>query len=220
MGQAIAGYEGSLLVTSPPSVALTNDVLTDSGDHTTYTEATAAHRYWDRSTIPVVQTSPDGTTWTTQSATLYKVQYIGGKIIWNTAQASGTQTRISSGVSYFPYALLANITQWSFDGEMSFEDSTSMSGAIGGGSGSPFKTFVPMLLTGLMSVTKFWVPETSEGYVADIVQGTYLLFSGVAGTGNRYEGYGWVKKMGIKTDVSKLTESPLDIQFDGSFYAT
>jgi hypothetical protein len=218
---AIAGYQGALLVTSPPSITLGADyALTDSGDHTTYNNpvANATERYWDRASVPVVQTSVDGTTWIAALAGT-TIRSIGGQVVLPAALTGTAQVRLHSGGKYFPYALLANITQWSFDGEMSFEDSTSMSGAIGGGSGSPFKTFVPMLLTGLMSVTKFWVPETSEGYVADITNGTYLLFSGVAGTGNRYEGYGWIKKLGIKTDVSKLTESPLDIQFDGTFYA-
>ncbi len=219
MGTAIAGYEGSLLVTSPPSVNVVNDVLTNpSTDKKTWVEGTSTHRYWDRNQPVTVQTSPDGVTWTTVT-TGFTVQHVGGIVTFTVAVAGATPGVRLSTVNYFPYALLANITQWQFDGEMSFEDSTSMSGVIGGGGGSAFKTFVPMLLTGLMQVTKFWVPETSEGYVADITNGTYLLFSGVAGTGNRYEGYGYIKKMGVKTDVSKLTESPLDIQFDGAFYA-
>lgn len=318
---AIQGYQGALLITSPPSVAFSNNTLNNpSNDKATYVESIAANRYWDRAVAVVVQTEldeiqtltmsggPTGGTFTltfggqtttgiaynasaatvqsalqalssigsgnvtctggpinttpvvveftstlgfTNQATItanstgltggssptvnvavtqngqawtnvasgYTVQHIGGIIVFTTPLLGASiGVRAHSG-NYFPYALLANITQWQFDGEMSMQETTALSGAIGGGGGSAFKTFQPMQLMGTMQITKFWVPETSEGYVGDVVNGTYVLFSGVAGTGNRYEGYGYIKKFGVKTDVSKLTEDTIDVQFDGSFYA-
>src|SRR5579859_718923 len=57
---AIAGYSGALVITSTPSVQLTNDVLTNpSIDKQTFTEGTATHRYWDDTQAGVVQTELD-----------------------------------------------------------------------------------------------------------------------------------------------------------------
>jgi hypothetical protein len=160
----------------------------------------------------------NGHAWTTVSSG-FTVRHIGGVVTFATPLlGANIGVRASSG-NYFPYAVLANITLWQFDGEMAMQENTALSGVAGGGGGSAFKTFQPTQLTGSLQITKFWVPETAEGYVADLVNGTYLLFSGVAGTGNRYEGYGYLKKVGQKTDVAKLTETTLEMQFDGSFYA-
>jgi hypothetical protein len=57
---AVAGVFGDILITSPPSVALAaNLVLTDSGDHMTFTNPTASQRYWDDTSVPTVQSQND-----------------------------------------------------------------------------------------------------------------------------------------------------------------
>jgi hypothetical protein len=62
MGSPIAGYQGSVLITSTPNVALTNEVLTDAGDHKTFNISSgsfATKRYWDRTATFVVQAELD-----------------------------------------------------------------------------------------------------------------------------------------------------------------
>lgn len=216
---AIAGYNASLLISSPPSVALAaNFALQDSGDHTTFvvSAVNSAYRYWDRNTAMTFQTSPDGTTWTT--VTPANIQHVGGKVTFASAVTGATPSaRVTAG-NYFPYGLLANITQWAFDGEMSFADATYMTGTINGGGGNPFKVYQPMQLMGSFSVTKFWIPESSLPMVQYLTAGTPLILSGVEATGNRYEGYCFDKKLQIKSDVSKLVDQTLDFQLSGSFY--
>lgn len=57
---ALAGYLSSVLITSTPSVALTDDTLNNPlADDQTFLEATAAHRYWDNTVLPVIQTELD-----------------------------------------------------------------------------------------------------------------------------------------------------------------
>lgn len=318
MGSPIAGYQGALLITSPPSVGLTNDTLNNpSSDGVTWVESVAAHRYWDRSVAAVIQSECDeiqsvvitggptggtftltsgvfttlgiaynatasvvqsalnlalgassvtctggplpatpvtiefsgnslqdvnhalmtanstgltggasptavpsrvqaGQTWT--AVTPASIQHVGGTIVLSAAyQGTNVGVRAQSA-NYFPYTVLLNITKWQYDGQMAFQDTTALQGAAGGGGGSGFKSFQPLLLEGTLQIDKWWVPETSEGYIGDLVAGTYLLFSGVAGTGNRYEGYGYLKKVGLKMDVAKLVEHTLDFQFDQAFY--
>jgi hypothetical protein len=112
------------------------------------------------------------------------------------------------------------VTQWGFDGMRSFQETTAIQGDGNGGllAGAGFKTFQPLLLEGTFTVTKFWVPESQSGFAADITNGTLFIISGVEMTGNRYEGYVYAKKLSIKQDVQKLTESSLDFQISGQFY--
>lgn len=57
---AVAGYTSNVLVTSQPSVALTNDTLNNpSSDGVTWVESVAADRYWDSSVVPVIQAECD-----------------------------------------------------------------------------------------------------------------------------------------------------------------
>ncbi|SRR5579884_735727 len=57
---AVAGYNSSVLVTSQPSVAFSNDTLTNpSSDGVTWVESVAADRYWDPTVTPVIQTEFD-----------------------------------------------------------------------------------------------------------------------------------------------------------------
>lgn len=58
----LAGYGGSVLITSSTNASLTDEVLTDSGDHKTFNISSAsfaAKRYWDRTVAPVVQSEYD-----------------------------------------------------------------------------------------------------------------------------------------------------------------
>src|SRR6185437_12827034 len=86
---ALVGYQADLYMASGTSVTFTNEVMTDSGDHKTYTVATGntAHRYWDDQSALTIQTSPDGVTWTTQT-TGFTVRYCGGVVTFTTVDAT------------------------------------------------------------------------------------------------------------------------------------
>lgn len=206
----LAGFNGAVYITSnASSISLpANDVLTDSGDHTTYFEATASHRYWDDTAVPTVQTSPDGVIWTTQSATLYKVQYVGGKIIFNSAQASGTQCRISTGGKYFAYSTFAQGTSWELDGSADMLDST----VFGGGRG---KTSIPGLFGGKFMLKGFWVDNT---FLANITSGFRLIFSGSADGTKRYESYSYTSSDKMVVPVNNLITEEMEFQVTGSWY--
>jgi len=56
---AIAAYNSQIFLTSQPGVAFTNEAMTDSGDHKTFTITNQAKRYLDRVTAVVVQKAND-----------------------------------------------------------------------------------------------------------------------------------------------------------------
>src|SRR5438105_10418011 len=92
---ATAGWKGQIFLAVSPSTTMTNELLTDSGAHTTYNDATAAHADWDDSAATTVQTSPDGSTWTTALASTYVINYPIGQVVFNAANAPGTQVRVT-----------------------------------------------------------------------------------------------------------------------------
>lgn len=59
MGSPLVGFSGNVYITSTPNVALTNEALTDVGDHKTFNEPTSSKRYWDKSAAFVVQAELD-----------------------------------------------------------------------------------------------------------------------------------------------------------------
>ena len=217
---ALAGYDGYLLLTSPPSVNLPADfALDDSGDHTTFVTSSSnkQYRYWDQLASFTFQTSPDGSTSWVDTAPA-SIQYVGGKVTFPTAVTGATPSaRVTVG-KYFPYAVIANIMKWAFNGERMFQDATVMT-ATDSSAGSAAKVFAPLLLSGTFSVDKFWVPESSEGYGGDITAGTSLIISGVVyTTGHRYEAYCYNNKFTMNLDITKLVDSPLEFQLSGPIY--
>ena len=161
-----------------------------------------------------------GQAYTTVSSANYTVHYPGGVIVM-TAPYLGANIGVKAhSGSYMPWAVLANVTQWQFDGQTNFGENTSIQGDGNGGlqAGAGYKTFQPLLLEGTFMVTKWWVPESQAGFAADITAGTLFIISGVFLSGNRYEGYVYAKKASIKSDVQKLTDESLDFQVSGQFY--
>jgi hypothetical protein len=205
----LAGVQGDILVTSPPSVALGGPVAyTDSGDHTNYTINDATKRYLDPNVAVTVQTSPDGVTWST--VTNYTIQYVGGKIIFNTANASGTQVRLNAG-NYYPYASVGNTTDWLWQGTKNMADATTHKGV----GGSTWQDFQPLLTTGKVTLKKWWFNQTMVNH---LVAGDLLVISCVAPSGNRYEAFAYVSQSQLDIAVSKLVEDNLTFQLTGALY--
>lgn len=214
---ALAGYNGAILLTSTPSVALaSNFALQDSGDHTTFVVSTAntAYRYWDRSSSFTFQTSGDGSTgWTT--VTPASVRYVNGQVTFASAVSGASPSaRITAG-NYFPYAVLAQVSEWNFDGEWNMEDVTVLSGGASGGGGSRATLFLPTMFKGTFKIKKFWVDESALSVVTYITAGTPLILSCVTPDGHRYEAYVYDAKGSIANSVSKAVSEDLEFQIDG-----
>jgi hypothetical protein len=199
------GYNSQFLVASQPSVAFTNEAMTSS-DLTTYTITNAAKRYLDKNTPVVVQNSPDGTTWTTRTTgfTLYRCN---ARVVWNVAQASGTQTRLASG-NYFPYAVLGEAASCEFQGKMETVEVTTFNS-------TGVKSFIPTLLTGTMKTKTFWLNNTRA---ASLLARDFIVVSFVTATNNRYEGFCYASDCNIKTDPKSAVDQELTFQLTDEFF--
>lgn len=216
---ALAGFAGQVLITQTPAVSIASQNLQDSGDHTTFivTAGNVAKRYWDNSQAIVFQTSPDGSTgWVT--VTPASIKYVGGSVTFPSAVTGGTPSaRILSGF-YLPYTTLLEVTDWSFVGQRMLKDVTSLKGP---GATDRSKIWIPLQITGQMSLNKWWIAEASEvsNLFTLLTTGAQCVLSFVTPASNRYEGYVYVKDKSIKTPVGDVVQSPITFQITGTFYA-
>lgn len=201
-----------------PATAITVEFTGTLGFANQATMTFASSLTGGASPTPVITVGQNGQPYTAVSAANYTVQSIGGGIVLNAPYLGASINIRAHSANYLPWAVLANITQWAFDGQRTFQDNTALSGDGLGGAGSPWKTFQPLQLEGTFAVTKWWVPESSIGFAADVTAGTLFIISGVEMSGNRYEGYCYAKKASIKSDIAKLTEESLDFQLSGQYY--
>lgn len=203
---AIAAYNSSFLVTAQPAISFTNEAMTDSGDRTTYTITNAAKRYLDILTAVVVQTSPDGSSWSTAAASTYTLKYVGGKVTFTSQQPVGTQVRLSSG-KYYAYSTLANAHSNEFSGKVQLENSTVYNS---GGT----QSFTPTLFEGNLKCDQWWA---NEARLNALMARDLLVVSFVLPSGNRYEGYCYTEETSLKGGTKGVLEEGLSFKFTHQF---
>lgn len=208
---AIVGYKGQVLITSSPSVSATNFVLVDSGDHQTFNANTSStQRYWDSTQLAsfVVATSPDGTTWTVQSTSLYTVsRFVNGQVKFNSALSAGTQVRMNT-VYYFPYSTLGDCHEWNVNVDTTVADATVFST-------TGWKSNITTLHSSSAKLAKFWV----DGTFLSLLQALMVVVLYPDQTSlNRYEGYAWIKSDAIKDPVAGLIDEEINVEINGQLY--
>ncbi len=206
---AVAGYSSQVLIASLPSVAFTNEATT-TADRTTYTISNAAHRYFDPKVAVVVQTSPDGSIWTTVT-TGFQLFRANARVVFTVQQPIGTQVRFASG-NYFPYAQIAEAASCEFSGKMETEDTTTFASAT---ASNGAKSFTPTLLTGTLKYESFWI---NIARAQSLVARDFLIVSFQTPPGNRYEGFCYASDCNIKDDVGKVVTQDLVFQLTDEFF--
>lgn len=206
---ATQGFKGKVLGQTGVPVAFTNLPTTDVSPagalRTVYQITDTTKRFWDDAVAPTVQTSPDGTTWT--AATGYAVQYLGGKVIFPTSLALGTQIRISAGTAY-PMASFANFTMWELSGEVEMLEDTTIDNPNG------VKTYTPGLFDGTCSVEGWH----TDSYFYDKLSARAVAVVSLQTTGAQYDCYALVSKVSPKVEAGALQAQSREFQIKGSVY--
>jgi hypothetical protein len=200
----MAGFLGDILLTSPPSVTLgANYALTDSGDHKTYNNpsGSASQRYWDNTSVPVIQTSVDGSTWI--AALNPAIRYVNGQVVLPVALTGTAQMRLASGGKYFPYASIGNTTSWDVAFAVKAIDATIHKGV----GGSPWEDYVLTTAGGKVNLKKWWIAELV--LIGNLTSRTLLIVSCLTPQANRFEGYCWLSDDQISVATAGLIDQPL-----------
>lgn len=212
---AAAGFLGDILITSPPSVVLpANTVLTNAlADKKTYDNPVAAQRYWDDTSPPVVQTTPDGVTWTTVTVG-FTIRYLTGQVLFAVALTGATPgCRISSGGKYFPYASIGNTTNWTAQPAIKAVDATTHKGV----GGSPYEDYLLTTMGATFTLNKWWIND--QVFINAILARTRLIISCVDPQGGRYEAYGYIMDDAIKLAPAALVDQAITFQCSGPIVA-
>lgn len=202
---ALAGYKADIYVTSTPGVGFVDVTMNDDGDHKTYTISDSTKRYLDKTGTFTVETSPDGTTWTTAGATTYALQYVGGKVIFKVANAAGTHVRLSG--SYLPYSELGNAHEWALDNKVTLVDASTF--------GTTWKQFAATQQEASAKVMRYWLDGFfASNLGADLV----LVFYVDTTTGARYEAFARLAQDTAKASVNALVDEELTFTIDGAVF--
>lgn len=116
---------------------------------------------------------------------------------------------------------VANVKSDTFDVTRMMEDITSMST-----SGTPVaaKSFLPTLYEGACTITCNWDLTDTTGQLAmqnAFFAGTLLSFTlSPNNNTNTYAFSAYIKKIGIKDDVSKVNEASYELQISGAITAS
>lgn len=207
---ALAGYLTNIYLTATTPIAFTDLALTDSGDHINFQAANnATQRYWDPDVVITVQTSPDGTTWTT--ITNYIARFCGGKITLPSALSGATPSVRVSG-SYLPTSFLGNAKSIDLKIQEDIVDTTTFQNPP-----SPWKTKLSLLGDNDISISKWWIDTAFLGYLSHrCVLTVYPDAASTTAPNQRYECFAYLKGDSIKIAINAVTEETLDFTQSGS----
>lgn len=200
------GYLGAIYVKSGPSTPFSNVILTDSGDHITYIIGDPEKRYWDRSASVTVQKSPDGSSWTTVPASDYKIQYVGGRIVFNAEQSPTDQFRVSA--SAYPVTEVAAGFEWELEIEQETEDTPAF--------GDAWNDVTPMQKSASGSFSWYWADNTFFSKIGD---GDVIIILYVNETSNlRYELSGAITSSKVEVPSDGIVTEELEFIANGEIY--
>lgn len=204
---ALPGFKASLYATTTPSVAFTNEAMTDGGAHTVYTITNAVKRYWDVSQALTVQTSPDGSTGWTTVTTGFTVNYCGGIITFAVALTGSTPSVRVSG-SYLPYSQVASASSVEVQVAVDVIDVST----LGGGG---WKQKLAGIADSTYKLSKYWVDNFYVNALTNRTRLVLAIYTG-ANANQRFEGFGYLKTDSIKFDVKSAIEESIDVEVDGA----
>lgn len=201
----ITGEKASINISSMPSLSFTDEATTAGPDFKTYAINDQAKRYWDRSVSISVERSTDGIVWNTVSDTEYTVQFVGGKVIFQSAQAPGILIRVDG--NYLPYSQLGDAKEWSLEVEAEMADITAF--------GDGWKNQMTLQRKASATLAKWWL----DAFFLDQLDRLLVLVLDVdSSSGKRYEAYARFSKDSVKLAVSGMVEEELTLEMDGELY--
>lgn len=206
---ALAGYKASAYVSTGVSTAMTNEAMTDVGGlHTTYSITNQAHRYIDPSVPVVVQTSPDGSTWTTVTVG-YTLQPVIGTVVFAVAVTGGTPSCRLLSASWLTVSQAIQAKSIDVTPSQNIMDiSTFATGA--------WKVKLVGIGEATIKLSQWWVDNFYLNALGTLMVVT--AYSG-ANANQRLECYAYMKTDGIKLDIANPVEESIDFESHGAMYA-
>lgn len=203
---AVHGSMGAVYAKTGPSVAFSNVTMNNiGGDRMTYEISDTAKRYWDTSQPVTVQTSPDGSTWTTVTSG-YTIEYPGGRVVFSSPLASGTQVRVSA--SAYSVASIAGFFNWELELKIDTENTPTF--------GSTWNQVTPTLKGFSAKASWYWASNTFMTYLGD--NEMIFVFYVDTVSKRRYEGYGTITSAAPSVPADGVVQEKLEFSGKGRVY--
>ncbi|GAB7388997.1 hypothetical protein BSNK01_28350 [Bacillaceae bacterium] len=205
---AISGVLGGVFAQQGAAQPFTQETMTDvDGNGVRFRIDDVTKRYWDKKMPVIVETSPDGTNWTTVPASEYRVEYVGGHVVFKTARPGETQVRVSGAC--FNVMQIGGFFEWSLDFERETEDVTTFD--FDGWAES-----VPTSISASGSASRYWA--VSNEFFELLGKEVILVLYVDRSTNRRYEGYFILTGHSVETPSDSFIEEQLDFESAGEVY--
>lgn len=202
----LPGYKASVNVSTGVSTATTNEAMTDVGGlHTTFQVTNKAHMFIDPTVAVVVQTSPDGTTWTTQTSG-FTLQYCGGIVVFVVAVTGATPSCRLSSANYLVTSQAALAKSVDIIPQVDIIDVSTFAGGA-------WKQKMALLGDATVKLSQW---ASFDGFYLTNINNMLVIqaFSG-ANANQQLACYAFLKTNNIKFDVKNATEQNLDFESHG-----
>lgn len=204
---AIAGYLADLYMASGAGVTFTTEAMTDSGDHTTYKHGTAAHRYWDDTASLTIEVSTDsGSNWDTADPADYTVEYPSGYVIF--ASANGGSDLVRASGKYLAVSQIGQAYDWEVSPSADVLDVTTFSS-------TGWKSKTVGLHDASGKASSYFLDSTFFDLLGERM---VIIFYPKFSTGERFEGFCYLKSDPIKAAVDAVVAEELNFEIDGNLY--
>lgn len=203
---AEAAYNTTINITAQPSIALSNEAMTDSGNHIIYTITNTAKRYIDLNTAVVIQKQTNGVG-LFNTVTNYTFRRVGGIVTFASANNTGDVIRIQSG-AYYVYATIGGAYSAEFSSKVQGLDVTEFNS-------NGYETWIGGLLGGTLKCSKWWLNTTR---IQSFKNRDLLILSFQTASGRRFEGYVLGTECSLKGDIKSALEEELTFQLTNEFF--
>ena len=203
---ALPGYLGSVSITVGTPLSFAREAM-ETTDRITYRIKDQQKRYWnDKQPVQIEISTDEGTTWVPLT-TGYKIQHVGGLVIFAAQQTPETQIRASGSYLLSRPVLEATSVEISPKGETldSSVMGTRWKRKLGGQKEAEFK------------LAAWYVDPTFSQMLVD---GRRLILSAYSGANpnQRYEAYGYIKEDSISIAVDDLQSEEISFETDGPVF--
>jgi hypothetical protein len=207
---AVSGYNADVWITAAPSIPVTNEVCTDISPGTGGASfQTSVHKRWDKHATLTVQTSVDGTSWSTDTTLNQYFQWVSGIFLFPNRTLVGMHVRVSG--SYFNASQVPECHTWELSVISETQDTTIFQ--------MPWKRYTPTTKHATGKIATFIVDDTLSSQV-----GGELIFVLYADTtaGASWQFYGHLLQADPKVDVNAVINDDVSFISDGQviFYAS
>lgn len=176
-----------------------------TGPTKTYQISDTTKRYWDTTQPVTIQTSNDGSTWTTITSG-FTIEYPGGRVVFSSVQPANLYVRASA--SAYTVAAIAGMFNWKLNVERKLQDTPTF--------GSVWNSVTPLAAEASGSCEWYWADTQFFNRIGD-QEFVFVLYTDEANK-KRYEFFGTITKSAIEVPADGVVTESLDFKSKGPVY--